>query len=347
MAFGSGGVRRILLLFIVKYMSKQSKSNKKLGEVVDYDLLENGLNFIFSGLSSLGRSKRDRADYKFGILHLTAGIELVMKERLRREHWSLLFENINCANKVALAAGNMKSVEFDSLVARLNGIAEIKIKSHEKKAIQELRKQRNKIQHLHISESREAIESIAAQGVGFVLDFIEKELPVITLNEKEINVLESIKELLKDFRAFLEKRLDYVMPELKKHTDSDGVVVECIRCLQKTLILGDGSPRCLFCNSTFDPSSCAEGWANIFLGRSSYEYGRFRGAAPTRKCPNCQEDTLVEIRDSEKWSCFNCGESFMHKDLGDCSLCGELFISEGEETVCDNCFLSRVNDPNS
>ncbi len=72
---------------------------------VKYELFENGLDFILSGLEHLSTKPLNKRAYKFGVLHLAAGIELILKERLRREHWSLLFENVDKANAAALASG--------------------------------------------------------------------------------------------------------------------------------------------------------------------------------------------------------------------------------------------------
>lgn len=53
-----------------------------------FDLLENGLDFVVEALERLTkRSVQDR-DLKYGVLHLGAGIELVLKERLRLAHWA-------------------------------------------------------------------------------------------------------------------------------------------------------------------------------------------------------------------------------------------------------------------
>jgi hypothetical protein len=58
---------------------------------VEYALLENGLDFVLSALEHVG-SKPDRRQLKYAVLHLYAGVALVLKERLRQEDWRLLFE---------------------------------------------------------------------------------------------------------------------------------------------------------------------------------------------------------------------------------------------------------------
>lgn len=65
-------------------------------------LIENALDFI---LSALEHAQVDEArSLKYAVLHLSDGVDLVLKEKLRREHWSLLFADINKASESALTS---------------------------------------------------------------------------------------------------------------------------------------------------------------------------------------------------------------------------------------------------
>lgn len=324
---------------------KEKIKAKPKSEPMKYDLFENGLDFILSGLEHLGRKPLTKRDYKFGILHLAAGIELILKERLRREHWSLLFENVDKANAAAMASGDFKSVMFESLVDRLAGVAKVTIAKHEFQAIDDLRKRRNKVQHLHITETSEVIESLAARAVGFALDFIENELSPKKMSAEEADAFGEIKDKLKDFEAFVAKRLDYLKLILEKAEKDGATTVECVRCLQSALVIDGDEPKCHFCNSTFEPLGLADDWASQFLGRSGYEAVTRGGTPPTKQCSNCAEDALVEIGEASgyktHWLCFSCAETWGRDDLSYCSSCDELF--EGEGAICDNCFDARVS----
>ena len=52
-------------------------------------LIENALDFILSAVE-WAKGDDDRS-LKYAILNLSDGVELILKERLRRAHWSLLF----------------------------------------------------------------------------------------------------------------------------------------------------------------------------------------------------------------------------------------------------------------
>jgi len=47
-------------------------------------------------------------------LHLSDGVELVLKEELRREHWSLLFADVDKASESALKAGKYIRTRYDT-----------------------------------------------------------------------------------------------------------------------------------------------------------------------------------------------------------------------------------------
>ena len=51
---------------------------------IEFTLLENGLDFIWSAVEHLGTDLSKRS-LKYAVLNLAAGIELILKERLRRE----------------------------------------------------------------------------------------------------------------------------------------------------------------------------------------------------------------------------------------------------------------------
>ncbi|MCK5581837.1 MAG: hypothetical protein KAJ18_11260 [Candidatus Omnitrophica bacterium] len=67
-------------------------------EQIEFQILENGLDFILSALNYISGPK-EKSDLKYGVLRLSSGCELVLKERLRQEHWSLVFENIKKARR--------------------------------------------------------------------------------------------------------------------------------------------------------------------------------------------------------------------------------------------------------
>jgi hypothetical protein len=87
-------------------------------DVVQLSMLENGLDFIASGLKHIA-SPVSKFDLKYAVLHLSAGIELVLKDRLRREDWRQIFVKPDEATEEKLKSGNFKSVNLRDCLERL------------------------------------------------------------------------------------------------------------------------------------------------------------------------------------------------------------------------------------
>ncbi|MGH7927193.1 MAG: hypothetical protein ACREQV_05315 [Candidatus Binatia bacterium] len=59
------------------------------------------------------------------MLHLQAAVEVLLKARLIRDHWSLVFEKPSAASSAARASGDFKSVTLEDTLSRLTNIASI------------------------------------------------------------------------------------------------------------------------------------------------------------------------------------------------------------------------------
>ena len=67
-------------------------------------LMVGSLDFIVSAAEFA--SSEDSRKWKFAVLHLWTGMELLLKARLARENWSLLFANVDRADRSKLHDGN-------------------------------------------------------------------------------------------------------------------------------------------------------------------------------------------------------------------------------------------------
>ncbi|MFT0497836.1 hypothetical protein ACMSD6_04590 [Bacteroides thetaiotaomicron] len=106
---------------------------------IKMELLENGLDFIDNSLKPILDSKNQH-DLKYSILHLSAGIELVLKEILKNEHWSFIFEDINKASLNKLNSGDFVSVAFETIITRVTNIAQVDIAESSLKQIRTIKK---------------------------------------------------------------------------------------------------------------------------------------------------------------------------------------------------------------
>jgi hypothetical protein len=59
---------------------------------IKFPPVENGLDYLKSAAEHL-RDEPTARDLKYAVLHLHSAVEVLLKVRLMREHWSLIFSN--------------------------------------------------------------------------------------------------------------------------------------------------------------------------------------------------------------------------------------------------------------
>jgi hypothetical protein len=64
---------------------------------LDWQVVQNGLDFMENAVADMAAGDEARA--KYVALHLFASIEVLIKARLAREHWSLTVANIGKATR--------------------------------------------------------------------------------------------------------------------------------------------------------------------------------------------------------------------------------------------------------
>lgn len=112
-----------------------------------YTVLENGLDFVLHSINDLIIANEDTVDeyakkrlIKYSLLHLSSGIELILKSRLFKNHWTYVFADMNKAKKELLMSGDFQSVDNDTLFSRLENLCNIKIEQHDVITLKNLRK---------------------------------------------------------------------------------------------------------------------------------------------------------------------------------------------------------------
>ncbi|OAB27373.1 hypothetical protein [Paenibacillus macquariensis] len=301
---------------------------KNLHNDVKFELFENGLNFVVSALGYLNEPIQP-SDLKYAILHLSSGIELILKERLRREHWTLLFNKLDKASYQDYNNGKFTSATFNECITRLIHICEVDISQQNKNHLNSLRDKRNRFEHFGIVDTSEALKATAADALNFLIDFINNELEDELDNDDMVVIRE---EVLK-FDAFVHQRWKAIGDPLAKAF----LVVTCPRCLQDAADLSDGL-HCLFCGyKNDDPEDVANEYVSEVLRESKYAIVTQGGEWPIYSCPNCYSETLV--RTDEVYICFQCSESWDPGDIKECMRCSRLCFAKEDDffSLCNIC----------
>ena len=306
---------------------------KKTKEI-EFDLLENGLDFIVNSLKPILESKNDH-DLKYSVLHISAGTELILKEILRAEHWSLIFVNIDQASYSKLRTGDFQSVTFETILLRLQNIADIEVPPNAIKFIRELRKKRNRIEHFAFKEIDVAIKSNVSKVLSHLLELIKENLEIKKFSNKSQLLYRDILKKSATFNEFTYITYSKLKKNIEQYEKDAIKIIDCPECFQKTLPL-DGGIACLFCGYTDTPENVAHLYIENILGLSEYLEVKDGGYFPLENCPDCGTRTLL-VQDHD-FLCFCCSTKWGIDDLRTCDWCNEYYKGkDGDFGMCDEC----------
>jgi len=138
-------------------------------EKLKLSLTENAHDFIGEAIKHA--NAKDGHDWKYALLHLGSALELIMKAILEKEHWSLIFEDVDKASREDLKSGNFKSVNWENLVERIVRIIGKHISDRDKIDLKRIREIRNKIIHYSVEINIEILRSVIARGLNIFINY--------------------------------------------------------------------------------------------------------------------------------------------------------------------------------
>ncbi|MFF7169706.1 hypothetical protein [Streptomyces pseudovenezuelae] len=241
---------------------------------------------------------------KYGVLHLQAAAEVLLKARLVREHWSLVFRDPGTATRAAYESGDFDSCGTTAALDRLTKIVGVPITDRERKAISDLAKTRNALTHYGHTASAYAVEARAAAVLSFLIDFVPRHLqPSLSSEASEVaSTMELVRGRLRTIEVLVKKREQDLASDLDKVAER---VVKCPSCWQRALVVGETPVACRFCARTFESSADAVAayWEEILDSEYTPE---------PENCPACKQDEVVwattrAAPDNGVELCFQCG----------------------------------------
>ncbi|MDO8612584.1 MAG: hypothetical protein Q7R32_07145 [Dehalococcoidia bacterium] len=319
---------------------------------MELPLLANALDFIISAGDYANRASSDprtrAGSLKYAVLHLHAGSELLIKERLRREHWALLYDKPDEASRASWKAGDFRSVGGESLQRRLEGIAGVALPDETKKLLRSLREQRNRLEHFAFIGSEEVVRALVYEVSSFALDFAHEHFEE-ELGAEELQLLDEVKKVMFDNEEFVEARMNALAEQLDRTVSQGLPIITCPACLQEALAFEPTETKCLFCRSEWDSSiaSAFEDWDSSFLRVDPKEK-----MDVYRVCPECEDECFINIGAYEDnsygrspaWLCFSCGFHAREEEIDECMKCGQPFLEkEDMGTVCKRCFAYVIS----
>lgn len=291
---------------------------------ISMNLLDNGLDYIYEAIHPIqeiffNSSSRheiflnnsdSRHLYKYSILNLYSGIQLLLKERLKQEHWSLIFQDISNATQENLNNGNFVSVYHDELIKRLLNISKVKIND---KPIIELRNLRNKFEHFQVKITISEYESVVASALEEVIKFWGKNLKdrVSPNQDKKFNIIKSIATGLEFYVNNRLNKFTGVIQEIIRN--ESGIVVSCPNCGADGFVIFKNEHencKCFVCECKYERQKYLE---KIREKEDKYEKSSFIPYHSYETiCLACNKETRIRYIDSADLSlylCLNCFKS--------------------------------------
>ncbi|MEV7512042.1 hypothetical protein AB0O57_29210 [Streptomyces sp. NPDC091201] len=282
---------------------------------VEFTPVSNGLDYLLSAVEHLeGAAPPDARSLKYGVLHLQAATEVLLKARLVKEHWSLVFANPGQATQQAYANGDFNSCTIDQALQRLQGIVSLDVPEDGRTAIGKLQRIRNGLTHFAHVENAHAVDAQAAKVLSFLLDFIHAHL------KAEPGVAETMGHLrahLHRIQRLVDERMKGLAAALAPLTRR---TVQCPQCDQWALVVGTPTIRCQFCLCEYgEPESACIDYLSMRTGsREPDAFVRFDNDVQIidRECgmKTLVKASVAESRQEPCLICFNCGELWERQD---------------------------------
>lgn len=277
-------------------------------EKIELHLLDNAIDYILEAVKPLIHYHLDRVEsqhfLKYSILHLYSGIELLLKEKLRQEHWSLIFQDVSSADLWKLQRGDFISIYHDELIKRLKGILNISINDKPFKALQALR---NRFEHFEVKVSISECKEIIALALDEVISFWDKHLiENSTVEQRE--KFAQIKSIATSYEEYERQRMKKFETEINGITESgNGILVGCPSCRAYSFIVFKDARKKCKCFNCDEKITKTDYLTNIRGREKRMEtYSRYPFEPYDTKCLSCGSETRIRRLDNEDKSVYYC-----------------------------------------
>lgn len=263
---------------------------------LNLDLLDNALDYVCFGIEQffdLGNQEPRR--HKYALLHLFSGTLLLLKEKLRREHPSLILLSVTDIDKES-----PKTIDFNQAIERIQKICSVELSSDQRNLLYWCQAKRNSLEHYNCNINLHESQKRIGELVEFVDWFMSQHLQV-DLRDKvsdqiwvEISELQAIAKRVEDqetaaWRQHAQKYFTLTDQELlefakgepfhPKHNPDPRELEECPQCLEQSL-------------------ACVDTEVAVCTNLDC------RGVFMLRKCPRCGNRTL------SRTICDDCASDF-------------------------------------
>lgn len=140
---------------------------------IEFDLLTNAQDSLDRALELIAYGDREGEPrrLKQAVQSIAHAIELLMKERLRRLHPSLIWEQVDRYPNL-----NARTVSTELAASRLQNIGGVEFRSADLDLLRSLRATRNAIEHFSWVTTKPEADAIVGRALEFAFHFAQEEL---------------------------------------------------------------------------------------------------------------------------------------------------------------------------
>ena len=325
-------------------------------------LTRNAFDFLERGIAEFDKAP------KYSVIHFCASVEMLLKARLMKEHWSLIVSKPDQANLAKFMAGDFISVTLEDCRARIRDVAGEDIGDDAYGSFRALANHRNKMVHFFHPEM-DSDEKAKAQIVAehcrswfhlhrllnrwdtYFHDFSNEIAHADLAMKGHRKYLSAKFKALKNeleaarkagntpktcsacgFKAAIPDDLDDQIASLGclvcDHTETQ-VELECPHCGESIVIANEGYATCAHCGGAIEPEHLVDALTKDVVGTKDY----FETGLPAN-CGTCEGyHTVVERGDM--YFCTNCFDMSDHVEQ--CGWCNELNTGDMEHSYSTGC----------
>ncbi len=202
---------------------------------IEFDLFANGTDSINHAieLAAWTGSQPEPRRLKQAIQSVAHGAELMLKERVKRIHPSLLWENVDRYPNL-----NARTITAEGAMARLANIGGLCFDQEDIELIRSLRATRNAIEHHVWTTTKQEADAIVGRSLEFVFRFTKAELEYdfFGYRGRKDDALQSLLSSNQTLAAAMEKRL-------AAHIEGSDLIEICTNCRGKAVDPTTGACR--------------------------------------------------------------------------------------------------------
>lgn len=314
-------------------------------------LTRNAFDFLKRGIDEFDQAP------KYSVIHFCAAVEMLLKARLMKEHWSLVVSKPEQASLTKFMAGDFMSVTMDEARARIRDIVGEEVADDAFNSFRTLANHRNKMIHFFhadVDGDDKAKAQIVAEHCrswfhlhrllsrwdAYFSDFrkeianadrsMKKHRKYLSAKLKELKpTLDASRKTGKTpiacsacgFKAAVPAALDAQIATVRclvcDHTETR-VEIDCPHCNQAVVVAGEGYAACKHCGKSIEPEHIADALTDHAAAHAAIGDGDDRWRPAN--CGSCDGYQTV-VKRGDAYFCATCFDISDHVEQ--CDWCGD------------------------